>query len=67
MNAPLLEMMIKENKLSNGDVAKYLNIDQSTFIRKKKGETDFLRKEIQKIRTLLNLTSEQVDAIFFDE
>lgn len=67
MNAPLLEMKIKENKLTNEKVAALLDIDPATFHRKKKGESDFLRKEIQKIRALLHLSSDDVDAIFFND
>lgn len=65
MNVYLLEMKMKQANKTNEEVAKALNIDPATFYRKKKGESDFLRTEIQKIRNVLNLTSEDVDTIFF--
>lgn len=66
MNWILLEAKTKEKGLSNEDVAKEMSIDPATYYRKKRGETDFYRTEIQVIRKLLNLTSEEVDAIFFN-
>lgn len=48
------------------DVANALNIAPTTYYRKKRGETDFYREEIQKIRKILELSSSDVDAIFFD-
>lgn len=67
MDIYLLEMKMKQASKTNEDVARALDIDPVTFYRKKKGDSDFLRTEIQKIRTILNLTSKEVDAIFFDE
>ena len=66
LNWILLEAKTKENGLTNEDVAKALNIAPATYYRKKRGETDFYREEIRKIRKLLNLSSLDVDAIFFD-
>lgn len=66
MNWILLEAKTKENGLTNEDVAKALNIAPATYYRKKRGETDFYREEIRKIRKLLNLSSLDIDTIFFD-
>lgn len=67
MNWIMLEAKTKECGLTNEDVARALDIDPATYYRKKRGETDFYRREIRLIRKLLCLTSEDVDAIFFDQ
>ena len=67
MNWIMLEAKTKERGLTNEDVAKALNIDSSTYYRKKRGETDFYRREIRLIRKLLCLSSEEVDSIFFNQ
>lgn len=66
MNWILLEAKTKEHGLTNEDVVNALNIAPTTYYRKKRGETDFYREEIQKIRKILELSSSDVDAIFFD-
>ena len=67
MNEYLLEMHMKKKEISNEKMAKSLEIDPATFYRKKKGISDFTRKEIQKMRKCLELSSSDVDAIFFDD
>lgn len=67
MDAILLEAACKRKGLTNQHVAQLLGMDESTFYRKRKGLTDFTRKEIQKLRSILNLTPEDVDEIFFTE
>lgn len=49
------------------DVAEMIGVNQSTFYRKLGGVSDFTRNEILLIRNALQLTSEEVDAIFFGE
>lgn len=63
----LLEYKMKVKGLSVEYVCKQLNIDKSTFYRKKKGESDFHRKEIQQLKKILDLKSEELDNIFFDQ
>lgn len=67
MNAFLLEMKMKEANISTEKAAKATQMDPATFYRKKIGDSDFYRREIQILRKLLNLTSEEVDSIFFDD
>lgn len=67
MNALLLEMKMKEADVSVEEMSKCLGIDSSTFYRKKKGLSDFTRKEIQKMRNKLNLSSKDVVDIFFND
>lgn len=67
LNAFLLELKMKEANVSTEKAAKETKMDPATFYRKKVGESDFYRREIQILRKLLNLTSEEVDSIFFDD
>lgn len=67
MDAILLEAACKRKGLTIQHVARLLGMDESTFYRKRKGLTDFTRKEIQMLRSILNLTSEEVDEIFFTD
>lgn len=65
MNSLLLDLKIKEKGKTIEYIAKVLGIDPATFYRKKKGISDFTRKEIQIIRFELDLTPNEVDLIFF--
>lgn len=67
MNAYLLELKMKQSNITTEKAAKATNMDPATFYRKKIGESDFYRREIQVLRKILNLTSEEVDSIFFDD
>lgn len=58
---------MKEANVTIEKAAKEMNMDPATFYRKKTGESDFYRKEIQILRKILNLSSGDVDSIFFDE
>ena len=65
MNRYLLEYELKTHNLTKEDFAKVLEIDKVTLYRKLNGSSDFTRSEIQKAKEKLNLTSEQLDSIFF--
>lgn len=65
MNLNLLKARMVEKGISDEDLAKCLGINISTLFRKKSGESDFYRKEIQKIKSYLELTDEDVTLIFF--
>lgn len=67
LNWIMLEAKTKECGMTNEDVARALAIDPATYYRKKRGETDFYRREIRIIRKLLGLSSEDVDIIFFND
>lgn len=67
MNVYLLEMKMKQAGISHEQAARLTNMDPATFYRKKIGESDFYRREIQILRKILNLSSEEVDEIFFDQ
>lgn len=53
--------------MTNEEVAKRLSINQATYYRKKRGFSDFYREEIRIIADLLDLSSEEVNRIFFTD
>lgn len=65
MNPLLLEYKMKLKNISNEEMSKVLGIDASTFYRKKRGDSDFTRKEIQIMRSTLGLSQQEIEAIFF--
>lgn len=65
MNSLLLEMKMKERGKSQEYMANVLKMAPSTYYRKRIGESEFTRRELQVIRFELNLTAEEFDAIFF--
>ena len=67
MNWIALEAKTKEAGLTNEEVAKRLSINQATYYRKKRGFSDFYREEIRIIADLLDLSSEEVNCIFFTD
>jgi hypothetical protein len=67
MDYLLLEMKMKQIGITSESMSRVLDIDPATFYRKKRGESDFTRSEIRKIMKELNLTSEEVDSIFFKD
>lgn len=67
MNSLLLEMKMKERGKSQEYMANVLNMAPSTYYRKRIGESEFTRRELQVIRFELDLTAEEFDAIFFRE
>lgn len=46
-------------------ISKEIGINPSTLHRKTTGESDFTRREIQKITEILSLSSEEMQDIFF--
>lgn len=65
MDALKLEYELKKKGITTEQIAHILNMDKATFYRKKKGISDFTRMEIQTIKETLDLSIEEVDAIFF--
>ena len=59
---------MKKHGDRNEDLAKYIGISPQRFSAKLNGTSgaDFTRSEIQKIKEKYNLTSDEVNAIFFD-
>ena len=67
MRQERLEAKMAEKKVKDQDCAKALGIDSSTFWRKKTGVNEFDRDEIKGLKTLMGLTAEEVDFIFFED
>ena len=69
MNAALLKGKIRENSMTQGDVAAQIGISLSRFNAKlnNSGGAEFSLGEVRAIKSLLQLDSEQVDLIFFAE
>ena len=65
LNRKKLQGKMIEMGFSSLELSKAIGISQSAFFRKLSGISDFTREEIQHIRNLLNLTSEELESIFF--
>lgn len=63
----LLKSKMVALKINADILSDKLGIDTATFYRKMKGESEFNRSEMQIIRTVLDLSSDDMDAIFFAE
>lgn len=67
MNVNLLKGKMKERALTQGDVAEKLGVSLSRFNAKLNGRggAEFSLGELQALKSILALTSRQVDQIFF--
>lgn len=61
---PHLEAAMALRGLSSRELSKALGIAESTLYNKRYGKTDFNRGEIKKIKTVMNLSEDEVDEIF---
>ena len=68
MKKNIFESKMKLHGDIQSDLAKFLGISLSRFNAKLNGTdgAEFTRSEIQKIKERYNLTSEEIDEIFFD-
>lgn len=55
-----------ERNVSQTEVAKRIGINPSTLARKMGGDSEFTRTEIIMITKLLDLTKDEMNAVFFD-
>ena len=68
MKKELLRSIMVLHGDTNKDLADYLGISEQSVSNKiNESGTEFKQGEIRRIRTRYNLTSEQVDLIFFAE
>lgn len=58
---------LKEKDLTQEDAAKIIGVSATTLYRKMNGRSDFTRNEIQLFRSEFELTSAEVDDIFFSQ
>lgn len=64
-NISLLEEKMKERDISVSQMSKHLNINESTWYRKKKNAQSFSIGEAEKICKILKLSNEETTSIFF--
>lgn len=61
----LFKAKLAELGLSVKDVAMAVGCNEATMYRKMNGESDFTRNEIQLLKQTMQMTSEEVERIFF--
>lgn len=66
MNVAMLKKKINENGFNVESIADKIGIDRSTLYRKLNGEVRMTICEANKMKQLLNMTSEEARSIFFD-
>ena len=66
MNRNLLEAKLKEKGTNVVEASKIIEVEPSTFYRKMSGQSDFFRKEIEKLVKFLDLSINEMEKIFFD-
>ncbi len=59
--------LMRMRGLTVEDVAKHIGISKAAFYRKMNGKSDFYRKEIVDICSVLSMNHEQMQNVFFDE
>ena len=64
-NRVLFEAEVKKRGYTIKAVAEIIGRNEATLHRKMSGVSDFTRNEIQLIKAMLNLSSEDVENIFF--
>ena len=61
----LFKYMVNRKQLTLSDVANQLGVSDATLYRKIKGESDFSRSEIQMLKSILEMTTEESISVFF--
>lgn len=56
---------VERKGMTQEQVAKQLGMDSSTLNRKTAGKSDFSRAELQQLKTLLGLSVEESEEVFF--
>lgn len=64
-NVELLELKIKESGYKIAFIAKKCGLTYQGFLPKLKGTREFNQSEIAELKSLLNLTQEEAEEIFF--
>lgn len=66
MNSPEFRTAIARAGISNRDIAAKIGLSEQAFYNKLSGKTEFKNSEIQKLATILSLSMNAVNVIFFD-
>lgn len=61
----LFKAKLAEKGVTLREISVVMGCNEATLYRKMQGKSDFTRNEIQLIKQKLNLTSEEVELIFF--
>lgn len=64
-NMQLLENKMREKNITVAEMSKCLNINESTWYRKRKKSQSFSIGEAEKICRILDLSNDEATAIFF--
>ena len=64
-NIKLLEQKMREKNISVSEMSKLLNINESTWYRKKRNAKSFSVGEAEKICNILDLSGDELTEIFF--
>ena len=67
MNSNLLRAVIAKNGDTQGKLAEAMGMPVSALSMRINGKIDFRRNEIRFIKQRYNLSSEEIDSIFFTE
>ena len=59
--------LMRMKGLTVDDVAKCIGISKASFYRKMNGQSDFYRKEIVEICSVLSMNHEQMQDVFFNK
>ncbi|MCB5701484.1 helix-turn-helix domain-containing protein [Megasphaera elsdenii] len=62
---PLFRYMMNRRQLSMAVVADRLGVNETTLYRKIKGKSDFSRAEIQALKAILGMTTDECVKVFF--
>lgn len=62
---PLFRYMVNRRQLSMAVVADRLGVNEATLYRKIKGKSDFSRAEIQALKAILCMTTDECVKVFF--
>jgi hypothetical protein len=66
MDKHLLNYRIGTKGVTTDSFCEQLGLSKSAFYRKRNGRSEFSAREIRDIKNLLQLSDNEVDAIFFD-
>lgn len=67
MNHEELRVVMMRKKITNREMAAKLSLSEQALYNKLNGVTEFKNSEIKKITTLLDLSMDDVNLIFFDK
>jgi transcriptional regulator with XRE-family HTH domain len=67
MNSTELKVEMLRHKVNRTQLAEELDITKSALSKKINGVNEFTRKDISVVKSVLKLTPQRIDEIFFDD